>query len=87
LIPFQLFVDKDTIISAVQSSHDVHLMRIDNREDDLITRINHWMQSLIDEIHAQEEVVRNRKRVTEINHLIDHLREEIDNLDLGGQNY
>ena len=80
-------MDKDTIINAVTSSHDVHMLKIDNREDDLITRINGWLSKLIEDIHETEEVQRNRKRVTEITNLIDHLRDEIDNLDLRNQDY
>ncbi|XP_013395045.1 dynein regulatory complex subunit 3-like [Lingula anatina] len=77
-----LFVDKDTIINAVSSSHDIHLLKIDNREDDIVTRINQWMSQLMTKIHEEEEVKRNRMRVSEINNLIDHLREEMDTLDL-----
>ena len=83
----QLFVDKDTIINAVTSSHDVHLLKVDNREDDIVTRINQWMSTMIENIHETEEVQRNRLRVSEINNLIDHLREEVDTLDLTGANY
>ena len=82
-----MFVDKDTIINAVTSSRDVHLLKIDNREDDIITGINHWLSCMMDEMHEDEEVKRNRARVTEINHLIDHLREEIDNSDFQNQDY
>nr|KAG5697853.1 hypothetical protein BaRGS_017110 [Batillaria attramentaria] len=77
-----LFVDKDTINNAVSSSHDVHLLKIDNKEDDIVTRINNWLKHMIETIHEEQEIKRNRQRVTEINHLIDHLREEIDNLDV-----
>ena len=83
----QLFVDKDTIINAVTSSHDIHLLKIDNREDDIVTRINQWMTTMIEDIHQKEEIERNRERVSEINNLIDHLRDEMDNLDLVGPNY
>lgn len=69
------------------SSHDIHLLKIDNREDDLVTRINQWMSNMMEEIHEKEEISRNRARVTEINNLIDHLRDDIDNLDLTGPNY
>ena len=86
--PLQLFVDKDTIMNAVSSSHDAHLLKIDNKEDDIITRINNWLKSMIENIHEEQEIKRNRSRVTEINHLIDHLREEIDNLEMiTGHNY
>ena len=80
---FQLFVDKDTINNAVTSSHDVHLLKIDNKEDDMVTRINQWLKNMIEKIHDEEEIQRNRMRVAEINHLIDHLREEIDLMELG----
>ncbi len=83
----QMFIDKDTVINAVTSSHDAHLLKLDNREDDMITRINHWMTSVMEEIHEREEIDRNRARVAEINNLIDHLRDEMDNLDLVGPNY
>ncbi|KAI0241391.1 Dynein regulatory complex subunit 3 [Lamellibrachia satsuma] len=76
-----LFVDKDTLINAVSSSHDVHLLKIDNREDTIITQVNSWMKNLLNKIHDEEEVERNRNRVTEICNLVDHLREEVDTLD------
>ena len=76
-----MFVDKDTIINAVTSSHDVHLLKIDNKEDDMVTRINGWMKGTIEKIHFEQEVRRNRERVTEINNLIDNLRDEMDNLE------
>lgn len=78
---FQLFVDKDTIINAVSSSHDIHLLKIDNREDDIVTRINQWLSTLMERIHQDKEVSRNRQRVSEINNLIDHLRDDLDVLE------
>jgi len=75
-----LLVDKDTILNAVTTSHDVHLLKIDNKEDDIVTRINNWLKVMIDTIHKEQEIQRNRTRVTEINHLVDHLRDEIDNM-------
>ena len=80
-------MDKDTIINAVSSSHDVHLLKIDNREDELVTRINAWMSGLIEKTHQEKEITRNRARVTEVNNLIDHLRDELDNLDLQAPPY
>ncbi|XP_015442114.2 dynein regulatory complex subunit 3 [Pteropus alecto] len=75
-----LFVDKDTIVNAVGASHDIHLLKIDNREDELVTRINSWCTHLVDKIH-KDEIIRNRKRVKEINQYIDHMQNELDNLD------
>ncbi|KAK3789570.1 hypothetical protein RRG08_016249 [Elysia crispata] len=77
-----LLVDKDTVMNAVTSSHDVHLLKIDNKEDDIVTRINNWLKNMIETIHVEQEIQRNRMRVTEITHLIDHLRDEADLLDL-----
>ncbi|XP_039255654.1 dynein regulatory complex subunit 3-like [Styela clava] len=76
-----LFVDKETIVNAIGASHDVHLLKIDNREDDIVTRSGAWLTALIAKIHA-EETTRNRKRVVEISNYIDHLREDVDTLDM-----
>ncbi|XP_074867081.1 dynein regulatory complex subunit 3 isoform X2 [Carettochelys insculpta] len=75
-----LFTDKDTIVNAVNASHDIHLLKIDNREDDIITKANSWSSLVIDEVH-KNEISRNRNRVQEINQYIDHLQEELDNLE------
>ena len=84
---FKLFIDKDTVINALQTSHDAHLLRIDNREDDMISKIKGWLSNMIDQIHDEEEYKRNRKRVMEINRLIDYLRDEIyEPADLQEQN-
>ncbi|XP_073902770.1 dynein regulatory complex subunit 3 [Castor canadensis] len=77
-----LFVDKDTIVNAVGASHDIHLLKIDNREDELVTGINSWCTQLVDKIH-KDEIMRNRKRVKEINQYIDHMQTELDNLEFG----
>ena len=69
-------------MNAVTSSHDVHLLKIDNKEDDIVTRINTWLKNMIETIHVEQEIQRNRMRVTEITHLIDHLRDEADMLDV-----
>uniref|UniRef100_A0A4W4GW58 Dynein regulatory complex subunit 3 n=1 Tax=Electrophorus electricus TaxID=8005 RepID=A0A4W4GW58_ELEEL len=76
-----LFVDKDTAVSAVSASHDTHLLKIDNREDELMTRINSWMTALIKSIH-DEEIKRNRKRISEIHNYVDYVREQLEELHL-----
>ncbi|XP_046312645.1 dynein regulatory complex subunit 3, partial [Marmota monax] len=75
-----LFIDKDTVVNAVGASHDIHLLKIDNREDELVTRVNSWCTHLVDKIH-KDEIMRNRKRVKEINQYIDHMQNELDNLE------
>ncbi|XP_030152378.1 dynein regulatory complex subunit 3 isoform X1 [Lynx canadensis] len=75
-----LFVDKDTIVNAVGTSHDLHLLKIDNREDELVTRTNSWCSHLVDAIH-KDEIMRNRRRVKEIHQYVDHVQNELDNLE------
>ncbi|XP_032354888.1 dynein regulatory complex subunit 3 isoform X2 [Camelus ferus] len=77
-----LFVDKDTIVNAVGASHDMHLLKIDNREDELVTRVNSWCTHLVDKIH-KDEMTRNRRRVKEINQYGDHVQGELDSLECG----
>ncbi|CAL8305715.1 unnamed protein product [Merluccius merluccius] len=72
-----LFVDKDTVMNAVSASHDTHLLKIDNREDMLVTRINAWMMALIEKIQ-DEEVWRNRKCISEIQNYTQHLRNQLE---------
>ncbi|XP_030231369.1 dynein regulatory complex subunit 3 isoform X2 [Gadus morhua] len=72
-----LFVDKETVMNAVGASHDSHMLRIDNREDKLVTRINAWMMNLIKKIQ-DEEVWRNRKCISEIQYFIQHLRNQLE---------
>ena len=74
-------MDKETIVNAIGASHDVHLLKIDNREDDIVTRSGAWLTSLIATLHV-EETKRNRARVVEISNYIDHLREEVDSLEV-----
>ncbi|XP_055040332.2 dynein regulatory complex subunit 3 [Misgurnus anguillicaudatus] len=72
-----LFVDKDTVTNAVSASHDTHLLKIDNREDELLTRINSWSDGLLKSLH-DEEVKRNRRRISEISNYISDLRIQLD---------
>ncbi|XP_038676526.1 dynein regulatory complex subunit 3 isoform X1 [Scyliorhinus canicula] len=76
-----LFVDKDTVINTVNASHDLHLLKIDNQEDKMVTRANGWAADTIDKLHT-DEINRNRKRVLEINIYLSHWRDELDFLEL-----
>jgi len=71
-----LFVDRDTIMNAVSASHDAHLFKIDNKEDEMVTRANSTCQTLIERLHG-DEVTRNRTRVREITNLLDHAKEDL----------
>ncbi|TSO37074.1 Dynein regulatory complex subunit 3 [Bagarius yarrelli] len=66
-----LFADKDTLINAVSESHDKHLLKIDNREDELLTRLNGWKSALMKSIQ-DDEIKRNRKRISDIHKYLDY---------------
>ena len=51
------------------TSHDLHVLRLDTREDSLVRRSSDWVTSLIDDLHEHVEMMRNRERITEICHL------------------
>ncbi|KAK3520369.1 hypothetical protein QTP70_024051 [Hemibagrus guttatus] len=72
-----LFVDKDTMTNAVSASHDTHLLKIDNREDALLTRIHDWKSALIKSIH-DNAVKRNRKRISEILKYVDYALDQLE---------
>lgn len=62
-LPHQLFVDKDTIVNAVGASHDIHLLKIDNREDELVTRTNSWCTHLVDMVSGRYPGLEGSKRL------------------------
>ncbi|CAM4736095.1 unnamed protein product, partial [Leuciscus chuanchicus] len=59
----ELLVDKDTVTNAVSASHDTHLQKIDDREDELLARVNSWMSSLLKSVldyeHTSCELLNN----------------------------
>ncbi|XP_032896688.1 dynein regulatory complex subunit 3 isoform X2 [Amblyraja radiata] len=76
-----LFIDKDTVINTVNASHDLHLLKIDNQEDKMVTKSNAWVRDVLEKLHT-DEIARNRKRVLEINIYVSHWRDELDFLDI-----
>ncbi|CAF3301123.1 unnamed protein product [Rotaria socialis] len=76
----ELFADKDTIMNACQTSDEFHRTKIDQREDEMFSRISNWLTTMMDNIHDEEEYKRNRKRIIEISRLIDYLRADIEDM-------
>ncbi|KAA0705312.1 Dynein regulatory complex subunit 3 [Triplophysa tibetana] len=74
-----LFVDKDTVTNAVSASHDSHLLKIDNREDELLTRIKSWSTGLLKTIN-NEELIRNRKRILEIRSYLSFGKNQLEDM-------
>lgn len=60
-----VMVDKESLNTALASSHDVYLQTIDSREDRLMSRARLWLQKLCHELEL-EETTRFRDRINEI---------------------
>nr|XP_023015582.1 dynein regulatory complex subunit 3-like [Leptinotarsa decemlineata] len=76
--------DKEALNNAIATTHDAHLQIIDNREDTLVERAKHWLETFTKNL-TKDEIKRNRDKLLEINHFLDIQREEFD--ELAGDNY
>nr|KAG5706918.1 hypothetical protein BaRGS_021424 [Batillaria attramentaria] len=76
-----IFTEKDTVMAAVHTSHDVHMLKIDVTEDAMLKGLDRWMTDLLKKIR-EEEHNRNRHRVVQIAHIIDYSREQLDALEM-----
>ncbi|XP_050929674.1 LOW QUALITY PROTEIN: dynein regulatory complex subunit 3 [Lates calcarifer] len=74
-----LFTDKDTVMDVLATSHDNHLLKINDRETQLVTRVNAWKVALIKGIQ-DEELKRSRMRIADIHRYVDHVREQLEEL-------
>jgi len=74
------FVDKETVANALASSHDVHMLAIDTCEDSLVSQSNNSKNKFLSWIQ-ETELARSRSRYKEIANLLDHLREELYNME------
>lgn len=72
-----LLRDKATLQGAIVTAHDNHVMVIDAKEDQLLTGIKKEEQALVDD-QAEAEATRNRERVAEIIHFVNHHAEDLD---------
>ena len=67
-------------MNACQTSDEIHRTKIDQRDDEMVSRISNWQTTMFDNIHDEEEYKRNRKRIIEISRLIDYLRADIEDV-------
>ncbi|XP_045526239.1 dynein regulatory complex subunit 3-like [Pieris brassicae] len=72
---FEAMMDRDAMMNLVAQSSDNHMRFIDAREDLLMTRANKWRDDLVQGTN-DNEVKRNRDRISEIYYFIDNQREE-----------
>lgn len=64
-------------MSALNTSHDSHLLAIDAREDSIAHRSKSDLSSLLERL-GEEELARNRRKVTEIRQYIDWEKQEAE---------
>ena len=70
-------MDKDTLTNILNGSHDTRTAKIDNKEDDITTLEQKYLEDLVAMVKTDENQ-RNRDRVSEIWGLIERNKTEID---------
>lgn len=74
--PIQLFVDKDTLLSAINAAHDAHALAIDSKEDSIASRSKAELKALLEGM-AETERSRNRRKVAEVVQFVRKQREDL----------
>uniref|UniRef100_A0A8C6T4L6 Dynein regulatory complex subunit 3 n=1 Tax=Neogobius melanostomus TaxID=47308 RepID=A0A8C6T4L6_9GOBI len=74
-----VFLDKETVMEALATAHENHLLTIRDRESQLNTRANAWKSRLVKKL-KEEEVHRNRVALTDFTTYVDHYEEELRRL-------
>mmetsp|Transcript_2188 Transcript_2188/g.4446 ORF Transcript_2188/g.4446 Transcript_2188/m.4446 type:complete len:123 (+) Transcript_2188:1316-1684(+) len=74
-----LLQDKDTLMNAIQASHDAHTSKIDGLEDTLVQTEMKRFNDMVTK-DKEWEHKRNRNRVAEIYNLIDRNKAEIEEM-------
>nr|XP_020471996.1 dynein regulatory complex subunit 3 isoform X2 [Monopterus albus] len=74
-----LFTDRDTVMDVLATGHDNHLMKINDRETLLVTRLNAWKAALIKGIQ-DKELKLHRIRLSDIHRYADYLRKQLEEM-------
>ncbi|KAM8845505.1 dynein regulatory complex subunit 3 [Spinachia spinachia] len=74
-----LFGDKDAVLDAMATSHENHLLKINKRETQLITRADAWRAALTTGIQ-EKELRRSRTRISDIHRYADYLWQQLEDL-------
>ncbi|KAJ1564306.1 Dynein regulatory complex subunit 3 [Cladochytrium tenue] len=69
--------DKDSLVNAINASHDFRLGKLDHQEDGLVSGTARALDALTQGVH-EAEVRRNRSRVCEIVALVERCTAEIE---------
>ena len=75
-----LLVDKDAFMGSISSSHDLHLLAVDNKEDTILQQLRKDTADYVNQL-AEEEVKRNRGRVLEIMRYIGNEQEDMETME------
>ncbi|XP_014248383.2 dynein regulatory complex subunit 3-like [Cimex lectularius] len=73
-LPFYLrsiLLNKETLNNYISTSHDNHLILIDNKEEEILDKLKSWLKILLNDLN-QCEINRNRSAVLEIQFFMDH---------------
>ena len=68
-------------MSALNNSHDTHMLAVDNKEDSIVQRITKDSGSLLLNIQ-DEEHKRSRQKVIEIERYVEYQRDELESLEM-----
>ena len=72
----QLVSDKDTLVSALNASHETHMLTLNKKEDFIMSHSHAEKNSLLQGL-GERELARNREKVTEIRHYLQQQRYEL----------
>mmetsp|Transcript_9653 Transcript_9653/g.15802 ORF Transcript_9653/g.15802 Transcript_9653/m.15802 type:complete len:558 (+) Transcript_9653:161-1834(+) len=75
-----LLQDKDTLVNALNASHDFHTGRIDGKEDEMCTKEREHLEKLVTGLKTEETLL-NRQRVSEICSLVERNKDQLAKLD------
>jgi hypothetical protein len=73
----ELLSDRETLLTCINSSHDIHIGRMLTQEDDIQKKSNGKQKAMLD-AQKKEEWNRNRDRMAEITHLEAQNKEDLE---------
>lgn len=59
--------DKDTLLNIIGASHDLHMQKIDAREDTLISRAREWTELCVNNLQKyakKKKIIKNVATIT-----------------------
>uniref|UniRef100_A0A3Q3NL64 Dynein regulatory complex subunit 3 n=1 Tax=Labrus bergylta TaxID=56723 RepID=A0A3Q3NL64_9LABR len=72
-----LFTDRDAVMDALETAHENHLLRINDRQTQLLTRVSAWKVAII-EMVRDKELEGNRTRISDFHRYTDILKEQLE---------